>query len=150
MKPPSFSDVDPYVESLAASNPSIRFIGLPQVDPPSPEVYNGQDGFISLFVESYKPHVRHALTHLMSPGSNADTVRVAGMVIDLFRTSMIDVANEFRIPSYLFFTSTAGLLDLMLHLPTLDTQIPTGIELKDAETELKFPTCQPSSSVLLA
>ncbi|XP_010260710.1 PREDICTED: anthocyanidin 3-O-glucosyltransferase 2-like [Nelumbo nucifera] len=139
MRPPSFYGVDPYVESLAASNPSIRFIGLPQVDPPSPEVYNGPEGFISLFVESYKPHVRHALTQLMSPGSGAHTVRVAGMVIDLFCTSMIDVANEFGIPSYLFFTSGAGLLGLMLHLPTLDTQIPTGTELKDAETELKFP-----------
>nr|DAD27437.1 TPA_asm: hypothetical protein HUJ06_028905 [Nelumbo nucifera] len=115
MKPPFFSGVDPYVESLAASNPSIHFIGLPHVDPPSSEVYNGPEGFISLFVESYKPHVRHALTHLMSPGSGADTVRVAGMVIDLFCTSMIDVANEFGIPSYLFFISTAGLLSLMLH-----------------------------------
>ncbi|XP_010260884.2 PREDICTED: UDP-glycosyltransferase 71K1-like [Nelumbo nucifera] len=140
MQPPSSCGIDPYVESLAASIPAIRFIALPQVDPPSPEVYTSPEGFASLFIQSHKPHVRNALTQLISSCSGAGTVRVAGLVIDFFCTSMIDVANEFGIPSYLFFSSTAGLLGLMLHLPTLDTQIPTATEFKDADTELKFPT----------
>nr|DAD35555.1 TPA_asm: hypothetical protein HUJ06_006195 [Nelumbo nucifera] len=38
----------------------------------------------------------------------------------------------------------------MLHLPTLNTQIPTSAKFKDAKTRLKFPTYWVLSSILVA
>ncbi|KAA8544717.1 hypothetical protein F0562_019579 [Nyssa sinensis] len=133
---PSSPLVGLYVRSRAASATGIRFIDLPMVDLPSPDLFQTPEGCISLYIQKHKPHVKHAVTNLISSESN--TVSLAGLVIDMFCTSMIDVANELSIPCYLFFTSPAGFLGFMLHLPTLDIQT-TG-EFLDSGTELVIPS----------
>jgi len=42
--------------------------------------------------------------------------KIVGLVQDFFCVSMIDVGNEFGIPSYLFLTSNVGFLSLMFSI----------------------------------
>ncbi|XP_043702988.1 UDP-glycosyltransferase 71K1-like [Telopea speciosissima] len=138
IKIPNSPSLNSIIDSLgAASLTGIRFIHLPQLELPSPDMAQSVEGIVSIFIDNYKPFVKDAITQLFFTSQSQTRSRLAGLVIDLFCTSMIDVANELGIPSYLFFTSTAGLLSLMLHLPFLDTQIHTNF--KDSETEFVIP-----------
>lgn len=67
---------------------------------------------------------------------------VAGFVVDMFCTTMIDVANEFNVPSYLFYPSNVTLLGLQIHVQYLyDVKKYNVSELNDSEiTELKIPS----------
>ncbi|GAB4848208.1 hypothetical protein Ancab_002875 [Ancistrocladus abbreviatus] len=78
---------------------------------------------------------RYASTCSESPG------QLAGFVVDLLCTEMIDLANELNVPSYLFFTSGAGYLNLKFHFQTLtdDHGVEVSDELKDPGTELDVP-----------
>nr|GEU46889.1 anthocyanidin 3-O-glucosyltransferase 2-like [Tanacetum cinerariifolium] len=65
---------------------------------------------------------------------------IAGFVIDMFCTCMIDVANEFHIPTYVFFTSNAAFLGFELYIQTLcDDQNQDVIELIHSDTEVSVP-----------
>ncbi|KAM6554937.1 hypothetical protein CsatB_015699 [Cannabis sativa] len=75
------------------------------------------------FLESIKPQVQEAINNLVNCFSNQpSSPKLAGLVVDMFFTTMIDVADEFGIPSYVFYTSGAGILKLMVHLETLSTE----------------------------
>ncbi|XP_042477863.1 UDP-glycosyltransferase 71K1-like [Macadamia integrifolia] len=139
MKTPYSPTFNTFLKSLAASVvvTGIRFVELPQLEPPSPEMAQSIEGSVSIFIDNHKPFVKDAITQLFFTSESQTQSPLAGLVIDLFCTSMIDVANELGIPSYLFFSSTAGLLSLMLHLPILDTQIHT--DFKDSDIELLIP-----------
>ena len=135
--------VNTYVQSCVATSAStnINFVHLPPVDLPSPDQFQSSIGCLSLFAERHKPHVKQAITNLMATESDLDLDldrRLVGFFIDLFTTSMIDVANELDIPCYLYFQSTAAFLGFMLHLPILDTQLTTG--LAELDTELVIPS----------
>ncbi|XP_010260883.1 PREDICTED: UDP-glycosyltransferase 71K1-like [Nelumbo nucifera] len=133
IKPPSILNAG-YIDSLASSAPWIRWIELPSVDPPSPETCKLPFSFISRFIEGHRPHVKQAVTQLMASQRQS---RIAGLVLDLFCSPLIDVAAELGIPSYMFFTSPAAMLGLMLHFPTLNSQTTT--DLKDS-VELIIPS----------
>ncbi|XP_057959799.1 anthocyanidin 3-O-glucosyltransferase 2-like [Malania oleifera] len=138
-----------YAHSLASSTPSsvaarIRFLHLPPLPPP-PAAAKPAPSFtpatLSTFMESYKPAVRDAVSQLGLTGSESesDPAHLAGFVVDMFCIPMIDVADEFGVPSYLFFTSGACALGLALHLQTLHDELgldPT--ELKESD-ELSIP-----------
>ena len=51
---------------------------------------------------------------------------------------MIDVANQLGLPSYLYFTSGAGFLGLMLPPSTRHSQI--GTEFEDSDPDLELPS----------
>lgn len=129
--------INAYIQSRVStsSGHTIKFVHLPTADPPPPDQYQSSLGGLSLLIEKHKPHVRQAITELMQADSHS--ARVAGLFIDLFCTSMIDVANELGIHCYLFFTSPASCLGFMLHLPTLETQLAT--EFTDSNTGLIVP-----------
>ncbi|KAJ4975430.1 hypothetical protein NE237_000536 [Protea cynaroides] len=131
-------DFTSYTNSLADSVPRLRFIHLPKIDPP-PSSSNLQfgDSFVSVLAETHKPLVKQTITNLFFSDSDSESP-FAGLVIDLFCTSLIDVGNELGAPSYIFFASTAGMLGLMLHLPEVDNQIDT--DFKDSVTELSIPS----------
>ncbi|KAG5552106.1 hypothetical protein RHGRI_010261 [Rhododendron griersonianum] len=83
-----------------------------------------------------KQHVRDHVAKMVS----AESTQIAGFVVDLFCTPMMDVAAEFGLPSYVFFTSNAAVLGLMFHLETLSRDEKRDItELKDSDTELEIP-----------
>ncbi|KAJ4702540.1 Glycosyltransferase [Melia azedarach] len=147
--------VTSYIQSRGASsslddNP-ITFVHLPAVDPPSSDQYESSLAYLCLLIDKHKPHVKHAIANALQIRSNSDSdsVRVAGFFVDMFCTSMIDVANELGIPSYLYFASPASFLGFLLYLPTLDAQLATEfvdsehtqlIVPKDSFTELKIPS----------
>ncbi|XP_031254173.1 flavonol 3-O-glucosyltransferase UGT71C4-like [Pistacia vera] len=69
---------------------------------------------------SYKPHVKEAI--IKNVLSNTNSAPLAGLVFDMFCSSIVDVGNELGVSSYLFFTCNADFLGLMLYLPGRDDE----------------------------
>ncbi|XP_008229641.1 PREDICTED: UDP-glycosyltransferase 71A16-like [Prunus mume] len=94
--------------------------------------------FIKTFVQGHKTHVKDAVTKLLAESAQ---VELAGFVIDMFCTPMINVADEFQIPSYLFFTSSAASLGFSFHLQSLhDEQGKDVAEITGWDSELVVPS----------
>lgn len=115
-KVPFDSKVGAYIDSLSSISQRISFIILPNLEVtnntnPNPLV------FITSFMEDQKPNVKNHIIHHSNSGS--DSPPLAGFVVDMFSTAMIDVSNEFGVPSYMFFTSSAGFFGLLFHLLSL-------------------------------
>lgn len=90
---------------------------------------------ISLTVARSLPSLRDALKSL------AATTRLAALVVDLFGTDAFDVANEFKIPPYIFFPSTATALSFFLYLPKLHEMV--ACEFRDLPRPIRVPGCVP-------
>ncbi|GAV91869.1 UDPGT domain-containing protein [Cephalotus follicularis] len=135
VKFPIATFLDVYTKSLCASQPRIQLIDVPPVDPPPPTLMQKSiELYVCSFIESCIPNVKNVVKNIVaSSDSSSGSVQVAGLVLDFFCVSMIDVANEFGLPSYMFLTSNAGFLDLMLYLPTRHNQICSEFEETDPE-----------------
>ncbi|CAN8268825.1 unnamed protein product [Cochlearia groenlandica] len=105
---------------------------------------NSQSARLDVHIENQKPKVRLAVAKLVDNYSKLqDSPRIAGFVVDMFCTLMTEVANEFQIPSYMFYTSSAGLLGLGFHVQTLyDENIynVTEDDYQDSEDVLNVPS----------
>ncbi|KAF8041585.1 hypothetical protein BT93_A0241 [Corymbia citriodora subsp. variegata] len=135
----SHSGIDDRTRSLANSMAGrFQFVHLPDIDPISE---TNPSKIRDLCFESYKPHVKEAIIERLTRSvSGPDSPRLVGLVVDMFCTTMIDVAKELRVPSYVFFTSSAAFLGLMLHLQRLqDEHGIDSTEFRDSDTELDFP-----------
>lgn len=65
---------------------------------------------------------------------------IVGFVIDIFCTSMIDVANGFNVTTYVFFTSNAAFLGFKLYIVTLCVDPNQDvIELSNLEGQILVP-----------
>ncbi|KAF2293812.1 hypothetical protein GH714_004971 [Hevea brasiliensis] len=131
------SKIHNYVESQRASSSPISnrlgFIDLPKDET---EIFN-----LSSFIERQKPHVKEAVLKIIQSESGVESAQLAGFVIDMFCTSMIDVANEFGVSSYIFYTSGAAFLGFMLYVQKIhDEEKFDPIEFKDSNTELLVPS----------
>ncbi|KAJ8645441.1 hypothetical protein MRB53_007189 [Persea americana] len=100
-----------YIQSLTASHPRIHFIDVPLIDFPFKNIHN-LVAFISLFIDKHKSFIEEAIKRTSCSSSPPATA----LIIDLFSTTMIEVGKELGIPTYLYFTSGAALLGLMLYL----------------------------------
>ncbi|KAG9137748.1 hypothetical protein Leryth_019387 [Lithospermum erythrorhizon] len=69
------------------------------------------------------------------------TKRLVAFVTDVFGTDAFDIAEEFNVSKYVFFTSAALSFSVMLHLAELDKNIPC--EFKDWPEPIKLPGCIP-------
>ncbi|KAI3804290.1 hypothetical protein L1987_25721 [Smallanthus sonchifolius] len=142
IQPPSSSSgpaITTYIESLSKNNINrISFIQLPQDEaPPMRDVKSFMTSFND-YIKSHQKYVRNVVAELMSqPGSG----RLAGFVVDMFCTSMIDVANEFSVPTNVFFTSNAAFLGFKLFVQTLsDYQNQDVVALTNSDTEVSVPS----------
>nr|POE69049.1 putative udp-glucose flavonoid 3-o-glucosyltransferase 3 [Quercus suber] len=93
---------------------------------------------LNLNASTYTEHI-----HFIDlPQSGSNSLHLAGFVIDLFCATMVDVANEFGVPTYVFFTASAGFLSLVLHLQSLrDGHNQDTSELfKDSDDKLVVPS----------
>nr|QHW04707.1 UDP-glycosyltransferase [Glycyrrhiza glabra] len=117
--------------SSTSATSNLRFLHLPTVDPPTPDQYTSSVGFLCLLIQKHKHHVKHALLNLTKPTESrrCDSVRLAALFVDMFSTTIIDVAAELTVPCYLFFASPASFLGFTLHLPRVDS-----------ETEFEIPS----------
>ncbi|MCD9643561.1 hypothetical protein HAX54_031144 [Datura stramonium] len=73
--------------------------------------------------------------------SLVESNRVVALVVDLFGTDAFDVANEFNVSPYIFYTSTAMMLSLEFYFPELDETV--RCEYKDLQEPVCIPGCMP-------
>ncbi|KAK4856590.1 hypothetical protein QYF36_019030 [Acer negundo] len=119
MKLPLFPYVDAYARSVAAAQPRIRLVELPQVDSPPPQLHKSCiEYFNYLLVENQVANVRNVVSDIVSSRSDSDSVRVTGLVVDMFSVSLTDIATELGLPSYVYFASNTGFLSLVMDIPT--------------------------------
>ncbi|XP_038699970.1 anthocyanidin 3-O-glucosyltransferase 2-like [Tripterygium wilfordii] len=131
----SDSKVATYIESLASSTLShrLQFIKVPRPEPKPSE----KPSHLGQLIDLQIPQVKEQVTKLFQTQNRP---QLAGFVIDMLCTSMIDVANEFYLPTYLYFTSSASYLGLEFHLQTLhDEQNVDITEFDGSDAELQLP-----------
>ncbi|KAL3753151.1 hypothetical protein ACJRO7_000536 [Eucalyptus globulus] len=126
-----------YTNSLATSVDAarIRFVHLPRVN-----IDTDLRRQLAHFLYGKQQASRQAgcCGTANSAGSNR---RLVGLLLDMFCTTMTELADEVGVPSYVFFTSSAAFLGLMLHLQLLQDEQRLDItEFKDSAIELDFPS----------
>ncbi|KAB2038328.1 hypothetical protein ES319_D03G138000v1 [Gossypium barbadense] len=115
--------LDAYTKSLTALPPDgIQLIDLPRVDPPSLAPWKSAESIIDSFIKCYIPPVRNAVRDIVSMKCSSDETRVAGLVLDLFCSPMVDIATDFDLPSYIFITSNAAFLGLISEFQSSDPE----------------------------
>lgn len=142
MKLPDYIDTvsSSYADLLHSSSPTdggaavrLNFLHLPATEPTPDWSSRTRGYFIHNLVVSQKPNVAD---FLRSRRPNA-----AAVVVDMLCTSMIDVAAELGIPSYIFFTSPASFLGAMLHFQALHDETNQDVpELRNSGSELTIPS----------
>ncbi|GLJ41929.1 hypothetical protein SUGI_0868170 [Cryptomeria japonica] len=116
-----------YAEYLASSCLDIRFTELPDVDfHEEDEERMKIETRISKFMEKAAPYVGDILHSLLNSSSP-----ISAFVTDFFCTATFDVATKLSIPTYVFFTSGACMLTLMLHFPKF--ALEHSVSFKDEE-----------------
>lgn len=136
MKLPNDTVLESYTQKLsAATDPSsrLKLINLPGQDELKPMK---SETFLFDFIDSQVIPVRNILSKLIESSDS----QLAGIVIDMFCTSFIDVANELGLNSYVFFTSGAACLSLFLHLVSLVFEHNQDLtQYKNSDIELPVP-----------
>ncbi|KAL2245882.1 UNVERIFIED_CONTAM: UDP-glucose flavonoid 3-O-glucosyltransferase 6 [Sesamum indicum] len=140
MRMPMENKISSYTKNSPDSR--VNFVELPQNESILTELMKYPKHFVARFVESQKDLVRDAVLEIMKSSSSC---KIAGFVIDMFCTSMIDVANGLGIPTYVFVSSGSAALGLMLHLQSLrDDNNLDLTEYKNSDAEISVPThCKP-------
>nr|XP_043629138.1 anthocyanidin 3-O-glucosyltransferase 2-like [Erigeron canadensis] len=139
IKPPPGSAITNHTKSLTnKALGRIHFVELPQdevLPKPDPEA---PMTFINQFIKYHCKYVRNFVKDMMNQSSNC---QVVGFVIDMFCVSMMDVANEFNVPTYVYFTSNAAFLGYKLHLQSLfDTKNLDIFELSNSDSQIRVPS----------
>lgn len=122
----------------STADPRLNFVYLPN---DNTFTDTGSINFLTHFIESNQPHVARAVADLFSKCEvSSPPRRVRGFVLDMFCTSMIDVADSFGVPSYMFFTSNASFLGLMLYLQKkADEDGKDMLEYRNSDESLVLP-----------
>ncbi|XP_015880712.3 UDP-glycosyltransferase 71K2 [Ziziphus jujuba] len=133
IKSPLEHSLDPNTSppSLPSSHPHIQFINVRSLNPPPIEVFlKSPEKYFTLYIESYKLKVKEIIVDHVLPNS----APLGGLFLDMFSTSMVDVAQELGVPSYVFLTSGAGFLGFVLYLQTRHDRGGAEFELSDIES----------------
>ncbi|KAG2306534.1 hypothetical protein Bca4012_084468 [Brassica carinata] len=130
-----------YIASLsAASEDRLHYNVLSVADEQNSD--DLKPNFLT-YINSFKPQVKATAEKLIKDPAQPESSpsRLAGLVVDMFCTEMIDVADEFGVPSYLFYTSNATFLGIEFHVQHLyDVEKYDVSDLKDSDiTELEVP-----------
>ncbi|EOA30432.1 hypothetical protein CARUB_v10013556mg [Capsella rubella] len=133
---------DSYISSLSSlSEDRLRYHILSVADKPNSD--DSKPNFLT-YLDSFKPQVLATVKKIIDTAQieSKPPPRLAGFVVDMFCMAMIDVANEFGVPSYMFFTSNATFLGLQVHVQYLhDVKNYDVSDIKDSDTsELEIPT----------
>ncbi|XP_047336336.1 UDP-glycosyltransferase 71A15-like [Impatiens glandulifera] len=115
----------------------IRFLHLREPNPDSIKHSNYAVRFFASAGEIQIPIVREAIAAevISRPGN------LVGILMDMFCACMVDVANEFHVPSYIYFPPSAACLGLMNHMQSLrDKEHGTdGSEFMNSDVQLDIP-----------
>ncbi|KAD4178175.1 hypothetical protein R6Q59_021725 [Mikania micrantha] len=143
IKPPSSSsgsEVTAHFESLAKTNTinRISFIELPQDEAPPMRDLNSFVTSFNDFIKSHSKYVRNVVTDLKN---RTGFGRLVGFVVDMFCTCMIDVANEFNVPTNVFFTSNAAFLGFKMFIQTLSEDMNQDVvALSNSDIVMSVPS----------
>ncbi|GAB2227267.1 hypothetical protein Drorol1_Dr00009082 [Drosera rotundifolia] len=139
MKVP-FNQIDSYVQALQAEasaheHSRIDIIQLPDPDEPPPDI--SSPTYMYELVDHYTPTIKVVLENSIK----SNPVRLAGIVLDMLFASIIPVADELNLPSYVYFAAGTGLLNLLLHLQSQrDSGALNSIEIiSNPDTEIQIP-----------
>ncbi|XP_021758354.1 anthocyanidin 3-O-glucosyltransferase 2-like [Chenopodium quinoa] len=124
-----------FIESQSRDNhypTRLTFCSLPPLS--NPPDSTSPNFFITL-ISLHKPLVQTAVEDKVKAGS------LAGFVLDMFCTTMIEVADHFMVPSYIFFASGASMLNIVFHFLMLedDQGIDVAAKLDDPDIEFDAP-----------
>jgi len=125
-------DATAYIASLVAeSQDRLRYEPISvEKQPPTANLEPSQ-----VYIEKQKPQVRDTVSRIINP-----TRKLAGFVVDMFCSSMIDIANEFGVPCYMIYTSNATFLGITLHVQEMyDDKKYDVSDLDESVNELEFP-----------
>ncbi|KAG7547495.1 UDP-glucuronosyl/UDP-glucosyltransferase, partial [Arabidopsis suecica] len=125
-------DATAYIASLTTeSQDRLRYEPITVVkEPPTANIEPSQ-----VYIEKQKTKVRDTVARIITP-----TRKLAGFVVDMFCSSMIDVANEFDVPCYMVYTSNATFLGITLHVQQMyDDKKCDVSDLDESVNELEFP-----------
>lgn len=86
---------------------------------------------ISLTITRSLPSLREVFKSIV------ESNRVVGFVVDIFGTDAFDLAKEFNVSPYLFYTTSAMMLSLDLYFPELDTTV--SCEYRDLQEPVRIP-----------
>ncbi|CAJ1971631.1 unnamed protein product [Sphenostylis stenocarpa] len=123
-KLPSDTTTAVYTDSLHSQR--LQVINLPESSS------NSKQTTMKELLDLQKPHVKQAVTNL------TPAPPLAAFVVDMFCTTMIDVAKDFQVPSLVFYTSGLAFLGLVLHLHTLREE--GKAEFTESNRELVIPS----------
>nr|GMD85389.1 anthocyanidin 3-O-glucosyltransferase 2-like [Ipomoea batatas] len=134
--------VKSYIDSLLADekdNPRLKLIPLPE-DLAALKGHTDKISIFRAFLDSQKTKVRDCVNE-MKDSRGSCGARIAGFVVDMFCTAMMDVADELGLPTYVFYTSGAAMLGLHLHLQSLRDDHGVDVtEIKDSDPDLSIST----------
>ncbi|KAG7637895.1 UDP-glycosyltransferase 71C2 [Arabidopsis thaliana] len=135
------SDTIAFLKSLIETESRIRLITLPDVqNPPPMELFvKASESYILEYVKKMVPLVRNALSTLLSSRDESDSVHVAGLVLDFFCVPLIDVGNEFNLPSYIFLTCSASFLGMMKYLLERNRETKPELNRSSDEETISVP-----------
>ncbi|KAL3538195.1 hypothetical protein ACH5RR_001561 [Cinchona calisaya] len=124
------------IQSIVASNSNIERLHFQELPTDQVNVSQGSNArsgsSIHQFIESQKIRVREAVSKIEG---------LSGFIVDMISTTMIDVADDLGLPSYLFFNQGAGFIGLLLHFQTLEDEQNQEIsELIQSRDELDVPS----------
>ncbi|XP_073058199.1 anthocyanidin 3-O-glucosyltransferase 2-like [Primulina eburnea] len=137
-KTPIDTKIDSFTKNYSHSR--VRFVQIiPHDESRILEVMKSPSTFMFQFIGSQKKAAMDAVTEIMKDPTRI----VAGFVMDMFCTAMIEVADEFRVPSYICFTCGAAVLGLLLHFQRLNDEFGPGYvaaQYEGSDSEVSIPT----------
>lgn len=128
--------VNNYSQTLSSIPDRLHFVDLP-LDGSTTSHLLSVSGFnvIAELVEIHKPCVRETVSGMMSESTNV------AVVVDMFSTPFVDVAQDLGVPSYVFLTSGAGFLGMAFHCQGLhDEQNVDFSSMKGSNMEFDVST----------
>ncbi|XP_047332576.1 anthocyanidin 3-O-glucosyltransferase 2-like [Impatiens glandulifera] len=117
----------------------IRFIHLQEPNPDSIKHLNHVETFFASTGEIQIPIVREAINAEVIGKSGSGNL--VGILMDMFCACLVDVANEFHVPSYIYFPPGAACLGMMNHMQSFrdKEQITNGLEFMNSDAQLDIP-----------
>ncbi|XP_047312109.1 anthocyanidin 3-O-glucosyltransferase 2-like [Impatiens glandulifera] len=116
----------------------IRFIDLREPDPDSVAKFKNTVPLFASTIEFQKPIIREAITTEVI--GRPDSGKFAGIFVDMFCASLVDMAKEFDVPSYIYNPSGASFLGLIYYMSSLrDEQGRDESEFMKSDAFLDMP-----------
>ncbi|TXG59589.1 hypothetical protein EZV62_014162 [Acer yangbiense] len=94
---------------------------------------------IAMMMHQSLPALRSAISEMTSTSTSSDLPPVTALIVDIFGIEALAIAEEFRIPKYVFDISSAWYLATMLYAPTLDVKVLD--EHANKKLPIKIPGC---------